>query len=79
MDIKQAQEIYEGFTNLIKSKFQMTSIELEEMSEKRTDICKQCVERDSVMDTCDKCGCFLPAKTFSPSSECPIGNWKQIQ
>ena len=77
--MKQAKEIYEGFTNLIKSKINLSPKELQELHIKRYTICRKCPERNTVRDTCKKCGCYLPAKTRSESSSCPLGHWTSIK
>lgn len=78
MELKQAKEIYEGFLNLTKNKLNLSQDSIEKMAKLRYDICKTCEERNLTMDTCNQCGCFLPAKTRSPHSECPLKHWKSI-
>lgn len=34
-----------------------------EMSKPRTAICSLCQHKDKVLNSCNACGCFLPAKT----------------
>jgi hypothetical protein len=46
-----------------------------EISKPRTAICKLCQHRDKVLNSCNACGCFLPAKTRVEDAECPFGYW----
>jgi hypothetical protein len=39
---------------------------------------KSCMGCDffiNVTKQCEKCGCFMPAKTTLSNAECPIGKW----
>lgn len=42
----------------------------------RLEICEMCEERNGHF--CDKCGCFIPAKTKAEDESCPLGKWKEI-
>lgn len=44
------------------------------IAEKRMAICNQC-EFLKRFNQCDKCGCFMDAKTHFLDSECPINKW----
>jgi len=46
--------------------------------EERYDICKSCPHFVEVTSTCKKCGCFMAAKTYLSSAECPVGKWTKI-
>lgn len=46
----------------------------EEVAKKRLKICEGC-EFYKITKQCEKCGCFMPAKTKLSISECPIGKW----
>ena len=72
--IKKLSEIAKGYTNLVKSKLLLTSQEEEELAEVRMNVCNAC-EFKSKMNTCKKCGCYLPAKTKSKDSKCPLSLW----
>ena len=78
MKFKQAKEIYDGYSNLLKKKMHMSNPEIERMAKYRYNICKACEERDVVLDICRKCGCHLPSKTRSKSSACPLKHWTSI-
>ena len=43
--------------------------------EERMEICSECEHLDKTLYRCEKCGCFIKAKTMFPSSECPIDKW----
>lgn len=75
--MSQAQEIFQGFKNLI-----FPNQKIEEIAEKRLKICFECPIRTD--NKCDKnksenningCGCFLNMKTRSPASKCPVNKW----
>lgn len=42
----------------------------------RMDICHGC-PFFTALKTCEKCGCFMPAKTKIAKSECPEGKWSE--
>ena len=66
-------EIYEGFSNLVRANTGRLDIPTRIEGKRRLDICNTCPKREGMK--CSLCGCYLPAKVLSPSSECPIGNW----
>lgn len=76
--MSKAMDIAEGFTNLLKSKLLIGKKEIEELSEKRMTVCKECTYRNKYANNCGKCGCFLPAKTRRPKEQCPIDKWKKV-
>jgi hypothetical protein len=50
-----------------------------EISEQRLEICRSCEYLLERFDQCDKCGCFMNAKTLFMDSECPIGKWGPVK
>lgn len=70
-------EIYDGWKNLL-----FENPEVEAIATKRIAICagdddnniKKC-EFFTLLKTCEKCGCFMPAKARSPESGCPMNFW----
>lgn len=47
----------------------------EEISNKRYSICLDCPELVNFTKQCNKCGCFMYAKTKLKQATCPIGKW----
>lgn len=72
--INKLSEIAKGYTNLIRSKLLLTSQEEEKLSKIRMDVCNRC-EFKSNSNICNKCGCYLLAKTKNKDSNCPISLW----
>lgn len=68
----QANEIFQGFKNLI-----FKDEDIEPLAEERLKICHVCPIRDDTR--CSKanggCGCYLEAKVRSPKSKCPKDKW----
>jgi hypothetical protein len=62
--------ILEGWWYLLSSNKEKT-----ELSEPRTAICSLCQHKDKLLNSCNACGCFLPAKTRVEDAECPFGYW----
>lgn len=50
---------------------------LNELSEERMAICRNCARYDAILNRCKKCGCFLAAKTRFPGAKCPAGLWNR--
>lgn len=48
---------------------------IEDISNKRFDICKSCPELIELTNQCKKCGCFMNLKTKLKEATCPIGKW----
>lgn len=46
-----------------------------EMSERRLAICKDCEFFDQIFRKCNRCGCFMDAKTLWAKATCPVGKW----
>ncbi len=74
MDKKQLKEIANGFTNLAKDVFGKLDDDVKYSAQKRYAICDKCKHKTKT-NRCNLCGCFLPAKTKSMDSSCPIGLW----
>jgi len=72
--LNKAEEIAEGYTNLVKSKLGLSSAQDEKIFKARREICDACSFR-SAMDRCLKCRCPLAAKTRSLKSKCPEKLW----
>jgi len=77
--MSKAQEISNGFKNLLKSKLGLTTSEEEVLFAKRLEICKACPEnyldKELKVYRCALCGCLRAAKTKSIQSTCPDGLW----
>lgn len=84
----QILQILEGWGNVVKDKFDLVDIVTKTISKKRLLHCNICPLRQG--NTCSPliygyhvvtnerkngCGCNIAAKTFSRSSECPLGKW----
>jgi len=67
-------QIVDGYSNLVKSKLGISSEKDEEVFKARREICNACPEK-TALDRCGICGCPLPAKTRSLSSNCPDKKW----
>jgi len=46
-----------------------------QLAKDRTNICLSCEVRNTKLNTCTLCGCFLPFKTKLKKSNCPMGLW----
>jgi hypothetical protein len=44
-------------------------------SKPRTAICNLCQHKNKKLNSCNECGCFLPAKTRVEDAQCPFGYW----
>jgi len=65
-------EIYEGWKNYL-----FENPEVEEEAKNRMKICVEC-EKFRTNQTCEMCGCFMPAKVRSKQSHCPENKWKSM-
>lgn len=67
----QLQEIYEGWKNLA-----FPNPQIEELAKKRIIICvnNEC-KKFKANKSCAVCGCYMPAKTRSKKSKCPLKKW----
>ena len=66
MNTKQFNEIIDGWKNLL---FKDDSVE--QIAKSRIAICCNC-EHLTNRNTCDLCGCYMPAKTRNISSSCSM-------
>lgn len=41
----------------------------------RREMCDACEVRNSLLDMCTACGCFIPTKIRLTKSECPMELW----
>lgn len=48
------------------------------LAEKRRIICAVC-EFKSLIGQCQKCGCFIYAKSLFEDQLCPIGKWDNVE
>jgi len=62
-------EIYDGWKNYI-----FPNPQIKEIAKKRANICVSC-DKLRKNKTCKLCGCYVPAKTRSIKSICPIKKW----
>jgi hypothetical protein len=53
-------------------------IATQQQADQRFDTCKRCINM-SVLNTCNQCGCFMPAKVRLKHSYCPIQFWGPIE
>lgn len=63
------EEIYQGWKN-----YAFPNAIIEEKAKKRVAICVSCPKLKP-NKVCGSCGCYIPAKTRSPRSKCPLGKW----
>jgi hypothetical protein len=80
--MKNKSKIVEGLVNKIIDKDSVRAV-----ADARMKICNSCEFIDNKGDKCavpltnpccSKCGCSLGIKTYSLSSECPVGKWKAL-
>lgn len=69
----KAKEISNGYKNLLRSKFGLTSEKEEKLFEARRTICNNCEHGQTMR--CKLCGCPIAAKTKSIESKCPDNLW----
>jgi hypothetical protein len=62
-------EITKGWKNYI-----FKNPHVEKVAYARASICAKCPELNE-SNKCSKCGCFMPVKTRSMDSKCPLNNW----
>jgi len=60
--------------NKAEKKFQSLAVDVTIRTE-RINICKQCDHLIRPLNQCSKCGCFVAAKTWLESANCPINKW----
>lgn len=71
------KSIVKGFASLVLRETGNLSLEVEQMAEKRLEVCATCPERTKQFGAsqCKICGCILKAKTLVPDEKCPIHKW----
>ena len=84
----QIEQIFTGWANVVKDKFNTLDPATKVLGETRMKICDECDLR--LGSTCSPnrtgihletgietkgCGCGLAAKTLSPESHCPLAKW----
>jgi hypothetical protein len=47
----------------------------EDIAKSRLEICKTCEFFRPRTQTCQKCGCFMAAKSMLQNAKCPVGKW----
>jgi len=47
-----------------------------EQRSERLDVCNQCEELEN--GRCSECGCFVVAKSWLTTEDCPTGKWKAL-
>ena len=68
-----AKEIIDGWENYI---FRTPTIEA--MAKDRAEVCSKCEFLSTALKYylyCKKCGCYIPGKTRSITSQCPLKKW----
>lgn len=63
------EEIYCGWKNYV-----FPNKDIEELAKKRVVICVDCPKL-KLNKICSSCGCYIPSKTRSPRSRCPLNKW----
>jgi hypothetical protein len=48
------------------------------IADERMAICKTCEHLENLR-RCNKCGCFMDAKTVFMDAECPLDKWRPIE
>jgi hypothetical protein len=48
------------------------------VQEIRMSICRQCDQLFKPLNTCKRCGCYMPAKTYLASVKCPLNKWGRM-
>lgn len=51
----------------------------ESIKQQRLEICSTCEHYSLKLNSCKKCGCYLPAKTAFAKTTCPVGKWQESQ
>jgi len=74
---ERTQAVAAAAANAAAERLEELKVE-DSIREERYDICKKCPHYVEVTTTCKKCGCFMAAKTYLSSAECPVGKWTKI-
>lgn len=73
---EKARMVSEG----TKAFLEETSIKVsDEIREERFNICKSCDQFHKQTEFCRICGCFMPIKTYVPTTSCPIKKWDKVE
>jgi len=70
----RVNEVTEEYAEVAKQQFDTYVKVPSEVQESRMAICKGC-EFLGKANRCNKCGCFMDAKTHLPWTMCPINKW----
>lgn len=70
VNVQLFEEIVTGWSNLLFRRDEIA----EEEAKKRLEHCVDC-QHLRKNKTCNLCNCYMPAKTRSPKSHCPIKLW----
>ena len=86
------EEIFSGWANLIKDRFDKLDPSIKLQAEERLAHCNRCYMRTNNRCDPDKvginlttniptkgCGCYLSAKCLSPCSKCPLDIWGKME
>lgn len=74
MDKFQLENIKQGIINAMKSEFGVLETEIQELADKRMEICNSCANK-SELNICKLCRCFLPFKTKAVNASCDENKW----
>jgi len=74
---KRTKELAEQAAKDAASAYDEIKVSDEQRAE-RYSICQTCPNFVQLTTTCTKCGCFMAAKTYLSSAECPVGKWGKV-
>ena len=74
-----ANKFREKLENIRKSAIEHLPLVDRSVRESRLEICNSCEFLFKPTNSCKKCGCFVDAKTWIPSTECPINKWSSAE
>ena len=72
--MSKLSELVEGYRKLWKIG-EVPDKEEETVAQKRMEICMACPHRNTHLNTCKVCTCYLPAKTKCMQCSCPKQYW----
>lgn len=67
---EKSKNLSQGIIDIVKAP--------DEVRESRLSICRSCDNLHAKSELCKLCGCYVPAKTWLPSSSCPINKWTKF-
>lgn len=67
--MSRLSEIYDGWKN-----YTFPNPQIEVQAKGRINICVNC-NKLKKNNTCQLCGCYMPAKVRSPKSKCKLNKW----